>query len=265
MDADRGVVSLWPGPQGHTGVAAAVVLTPAAAAVGESRPGDGSAHLRLRRLSPVGPFVAKGGNWLFFQARFDAAYQLVRWPEKEEALCALPTCLDARALQAFLSILPADKSTLQSAYHQMAEVFEPPSAACLKFTARRREEGESPLAFCCSLLALARAAYPVVEGGALDSLALERLLVLAGELGIALSIAAECKITSLAVVQNIQATLALRRPPAMVACAGAPTPAEVAAPREEDYDRRGDGPPPDVPGPLGGVVAGVLPTGRADA
>ncbi|CAN0109650.1 unnamed protein product [Lampetra fluviatilis] len=92
------------------------------------------------------------------------------------------------------------------------------------------------------------AAYPKLEGRALDSLALERLLILSGELGIALSISEESKITSLAVAQNIQAHLALRRPPAMAACAGAPAPAVVAEPREEDalaavatYNRRGEG------------------------
>nr|XP_032836322.1 uncharacterized protein LOC116957969 [Petromyzon marinus] len=87
----------------------------------------------------------------------------------------------------------------------MAEVLEPPDKARLKFTARRREEGESPLAFCCSLLELARAAYPDVKGTALDSLVLERLLVLALELGIVMSIGVGAKATSLAVAQNIQA------------------------------------------------------------
>ncbi|CAN0339550.1 unnamed protein product [Lampetra planeri] len=118
-----------------------------------------------------------------------------------------------------------------------------------------------------------------------------RLLDLTGELGVSLSIAAESEITSLAVAQNIQVQLALRRPRVMVACAGAPAPAYVVAGREEEalaaastYDRHGTslqwrdllgtrkvathpshGPPPDVRRPPRGVVAGVLPAGRADA
>ncbi|CAN0167442.1 unnamed protein product [Lampetra fluviatilis] len=66
------------------------------------------------------------------------------------------------------------RATLQSAYQQMAAVFQPPSSARLKFSVRQREEGEWPMAFHCSLLA--RAAYPDLEGRALDPLALERLL-----------------------------------------------------------------------------------------
>ncbi|CAN0241833.1 unnamed protein product [Lampetra planeri] len=104
------------------------------------------------------------------------------------------------------------------------------------------------MAFRCSLLALARAAYPDLEGRALDPLALERMLGLVGELGIALSIAKESKITSLAVAQNIQTHLALRRPPTVAVCVGVPTPAAAAAPQGMDalatvavYDRRGRG------------------------
>ncbi|CAM9458186.1 unnamed protein product [Lampetra fluviatilis] len=78
--------------------------------------------------------------------------------------------------------------SLPAAYAQMAAVFEPPSSARLKFSLWRREEGEPPLAFRSSLLALAWAAYPDLEGAALDSLALQRLLSLARELGIALTI-----------------------------------------------------------------------------
>ncbi|CAN0198373.1 unnamed protein product [Lampetra planeri] len=90
---------------------------------------------------------------------FEVAYESVGWL-MEEALQALPTCLDAQALQAYRSIPPADRATLQAAYQHMAAVFEPSSSACIKFSMRRREEGESPLAFRGSLLALAQAAYP---------------------------------------------------------------------------------------------------------
>nr|XP_032814116.1 uncharacterized protein LOC116944544 isoform X1 [Petromyzon marinus] len=134
---------------------------------------------------------------------------------------------------------------------QMAVVFEPPSRARLKFSTRRRKEGKSPLAFRCALLALARAAYPDLEGMGLDSLALDRLLALAAELGIMLSIPEEAQITSLTVAQNMQAHLALRRPAVVVACAGVPLlaalDAGVAAQGEGTlaavaaFDRRGGG------------------------
>ncbi|CAN0224987.1 unnamed protein product [Lampetra planeri] len=78
--------------------------------------------------------------------------------------------------------------------------------------------GSSPPPDTCSLLALARAAYPNLEGAALDSLALERLLSLVRELGIALTIAEETDITSLRVAQNIQAHIALRQSPSVAAC-----------------------------------------------
>ncbi|CAM9768724.1 unnamed protein product [Lampetra planeri] len=176
-----------------------------------------------RRLPDVAPFVAQGGDWLTFQDRFDAAYMSVGW-SMEEALPALPTCLDERALQAFKSIHPANRATLPAAYIQMANVFEPPSCTQLKFSLRRREEGELPLAFRCSLLALAQAAYPDLYGRALDSMALGKLLDLARELRIALSINNDRQITSLAVAENIQAHLSLRQRPQMAACAGVPAP-----------------------------------------
>ncbi|CAM9737093.1 unnamed protein product [Lampetra fluviatilis] len=145
-------------------------------------------------------------------ARFEAAY--------EEALRALPTCLDAWALQAYQSIPLADRATVQAACQQMAAVFEPPSSARLKFFIRRWKEGESPLAFRCWLLELAKATYPDLEGRGLDSLALERLLAIAGELvSWASSIPEEAKITSLAVAHNMQAHRALQCPAMVAACA----------------------------------------------
>nr|XP_032806838.1 hexokinase-2-like [Petromyzon marinus] len=78
-------------------------------------------------------------------------------------------------------------------------------------------------------VSLARAAYPDLEGMGLDSLALDRLLALAAELGIVLSIPEEAQITSLAVAHNMQAHLALRRPAMMAACAGVPLPAALDA------------------------------------
>ncbi|CAM9511506.1 unnamed protein product [Lampetra fluviatilis] len=120
-------------------------------------------------------------------------------------------------------------------YMQMDNVFEPPSSARLKFSLRRREEGELPLAFRCSLLALAQTAYPDLQGRALDSMALERLLDLAREVGIVLSINNDRQITSLVVAENIQAHLSLHQQPqiavfaGVVACAGVPAPEGGAA------------------------------------
>ncbi|CAN0435129.1 unnamed protein product [Lampetra fluviatilis] len=118
---------------------------------------------------------------------------------------------------------------LQAACQQMTAVFEPSSRARFKFSTRRREEGESLLAFRCALLALAQATYPDLEGKGLDSLALDRLLALMAELGIVLSIPEEAKITSLAVVHNMQFHLALRCPAVVAACASVPLPAAPAA------------------------------------
>ncbi|CAN0105873.1 unnamed protein product [Lampetra planeri] len=88
------------------------------------------------------------------------------------------------------------------AYAQMAAIFEPPSSARQKFLLRKRGEAETPLAFCSSLLVLGRAAYPNMDGAALDSLALERLLSLARELGVVLAIGKEADISSLKVAQG---------------------------------------------------------------
>ncbi|CAM9854622.1 unnamed protein product, partial [Lampetra fluviatilis] len=78
-----------------------------------------------------------------------------------------------------------------------------------KFLLRRRGEAKTPLAFRSSLLALGRAAYLNMDCAALNSLALECLLSLARELGVVLEIAEEADISSLKLVQGIQAHLDL--------------------------------------------------------
>ncbi|CAN0241774.1 unnamed protein product [Lampetra planeri] len=61
------------GAAGKPGAGAATLESSASGAAGESGLGAGLAHLRLRRLPPpVMPFAVKGGDWLEFQARFDA-------------------------------------------------------------------------------------------------------------------------------------------------------------------------------------------------
>ncbi|CAM9832449.1 unnamed protein product [Lampetra planeri] len=114
-------------------VTAVPLASPSGVPACASSPGLTSGDQRLWQLPPVQPFIATGGDWLAFQDRFDVAYTLVGWP-MEEALRALPTCLDDRALQAFQSISPVDRASLPAAYQQMAAVFESPSSACLKFS-----------------------------------------------------------------------------------------------------------------------------------
>ncbi|CAM9644479.1 unnamed protein product [Lampetra planeri] len=58
-----------------------------------------------------------------------------------------------------------------------------------------------------------------MDGAALDSLALERLLSLARELGVVLAIAEEADLTSFKVAQCIQAHLGLRQWPTVTAYA----------------------------------------------
>ncbi|CAM9571087.1 unnamed protein product [Lampetra planeri] len=142
--------------------------------------------------------------------------------------------LDDRALAAFQSIPPADRATFPMAYAQRAAIFELPSSACLNFSSWRQEEAKTSLAFHSSLLALAQAAYPTMDGAVLDSLALERLLSLVRELGVVLAIDKEADISSLRVAQGIQAHLALWQLPIVVACTGVPGPAGAGTPEGED-------------------------------
>ncbi|CAM9364252.1 unnamed protein product [Lampetra planeri] len=158
------------------------------------------AACRPRRLPPVQEFVAVGSNWTAFRHQFDAAWLSVGWME-EEALRALPTALDDNALVAFRAILESDRSTLQRAYAQMAAVFDPPYNARRRFLQWKRGEAETPLAFRSTLLALGQEAYPHMDWTALDSLAVERLLSLAQELGVVLTTTEDDELTSLKVAR----------------------------------------------------------------
>ncbi|CAM9275524.1 unnamed protein product [Lampetra fluviatilis] len=122
---------------------------------------------------------------------------------EEEALRALPTALDDNALVAFRAILESDRSTLQRAYAQMAAVFDPPYNARRRFLQWKRGEAETPLAFRSTLLALGQKAYPHIDWTALDSLAVERLLSLAQELGVVLTTTEDDELTSLKVARPI--------------------------------------------------------------
>ncbi|CAN0418602.1 unnamed protein product [Lampetra fluviatilis] len=114
------------------------------------------------------------------------------------------------------AILHSDRATLYMAYAQMAAIFEPLSSARQQFLTRQQEDTEKPLAFSSALLALARAAYTSMDAAARDLLVLERLIFLARELGVALSVADEADVSSLKVAQGIQAHLSLRQPPGVV-------------------------------------------------
>ncbi|CAN0418681.1 unnamed protein product [Lampetra fluviatilis] len=94
--------------------------------------------------------------------------------------------------------------------------------SCLQ-TERQREDAETPLAFRSALLALARAAYTSMDAAARDLLALECLLFLVRELGVALSVANEAD--SLV-------------PQSGTRYSGTPQPSIVMAvtPRDEDHD-----------------------------
>ncbi|XP_075923853.1 uncharacterized protein LOC142924846 [Petromyzon marinus] len=171
----------------------------------------------MRWLPPVCAFSAAGGDWTAFCRHFEAVYRSVDW-SMDEALRALPTALDDDSLTAFYSIPEADRSSLADAYSTMAAIFDPPSNSCRRFLLRKWRDTEMALAFLSVLLALRQAAYPSMDRAALDSLALVRLLALARELGIVLSIADDNDLMSLQVARNIQAHLIHRGWPAAMAC-----------------------------------------------
>ncbi|CAN0118416.1 unnamed protein product [Lampetra planeri] len=130
----------------------------------------------LRQLPQVRAFSVTEGDWTAFHHRFEAAYRSIDWSE-HEALWAL----DDYSLAAFYSIPEAERSSLAGACAVMADILEPPLTIRRKFQLRKQRDTESPLAFCRALLALGWAAYPSMDRAALDSLALERLLMMAKE------------------------------------------------------------------------------------
>ncbi|CAM9483357.1 unnamed protein product [Lampetra planeri] len=107
------------------------------------------------RLPFVKEFTAAGGDWEAFRRHFTANCELAGWTEAE-ALRVLPTALDDDALATFYAVPPAVRATLLLAFAQMAAIYDPSSNVRHKFTARRRREAETPLAFCSALLSLAK-------------------------------------------------------------------------------------------------------------
>ncbi|CAM9386686.1 unnamed protein product [Lampetra planeri] len=132
----------------------------------------------LRRLPQVRAFSVTEGDWTAFHRRFESAYRSIDWSDRE-ALWALPTALNDDSLAAFYSVPKTDRSSLADACTAMAAIFEPPSTIRSMLQLRKRGATELPLAFHSALLALGRAAYPSMDQAALDSLALERLLMVA--------------------------------------------------------------------------------------
>ncbi|CAM9283398.1 unnamed protein product [Lampetra fluviatilis] len=176
---------------------------------------------KLRRLPPVRQFTAAGGDWTAFRRRFEATYISVGWTSRE-GLQALPMALDDDSLAAFFAIPELDRATVTRTYTEMAAIFDPPSNVQRRFRLRRWGENQTPLAYHSALLASGHAAFPLMDRVTLDSLALERLLSLAQELGIILAVTEEDDLTSLQVAHGIQAHFNLKEWPAVAASAMEP-------------------------------------------
>ncbi|CAM9364102.1 unnamed protein product [Lampetra planeri] len=108
-----------------------------------------------------------------------------------EMVAHLVTLMSVTATIAFWAIPAEKKATLQSAYAEMAAVYELPSKTCKKFLQWRQGEAETPPTYCNALLALGEAAYPAVDRMALDSLVMERMLGLAWEMEVVLPVVDE--------------------------------------------------------------------------
>ncbi|CAN0415783.1 unnamed protein product [Lampetra fluviatilis] len=177
-----------------TSPAAAISVEPRAARVaGMSTPKDDGGG-RSHCLLTIKEFVA-GGDRNAFTWRFESVFRSVRWTESK-ALEALPTLLDDVSLAVFRSIPASKKTTLEYAFAEMAEFYDPPSAAHRKFMQRRRGPDETPLAYWGALLALAMAAYPDSSADLLDPLILTRMIELSQELGILLPVCGHEPMTS---------------------------------------------------------------------
>ncbi|CAN0178297.1 unnamed protein product [Lampetra planeri] len=91
------------------------------------------------------------------------------------------------------------RATLQQTYKDL------PSNTRKKFLQQRRGEAEMPLVYHSALMALGQVVYPCMDKTALDSLAMEKMLVLAQEMGVMLPIVEEEAQISLWVARCLQA------------------------------------------------------------
>ncbi|XP_078739400.1 uncharacterized protein LOC144952807 [Lampetra fluviatilis] len=173
---------------------------------------------RGHRLPQIKEFIA-GGDWSTFTWRFESTFRSVNWTE-EEALGALPTLLDDVSLGVFRSIPASKKKTLQDAFTEMAEFYDPPTSATRKFMSRRRAPEE--LAYRGALMAMAMAAYPDATAEHLDPLILSRMLELSQELNISLPVCGHEPLSSRWVARCLDAKFNLKRWDQMAAWTGKP-------------------------------------------
>ncbi|XP_075912293.1 uncharacterized protein LOC142907102 [Petromyzon marinus] len=166
-----------------------------------------------KRLLHIHCFEAKVGDWTAFTRQFRAAYQSLEWTESD-ALRALPTALDDDLLAMFNGIPAAVRSMLAGAFAAMQVVYEPRSVAKLdssKGSGRARN-----LPSRSAALALGQAAYPAMDQEALDTLLQEKLLLLAKDLCVVLSLPDsnnDDDMSSLQIARNIQVNLDLHDEP----------------------------------------------------
>ncbi|XP_075926286.1 uncharacterized protein LOC142929264 [Petromyzon marinus] len=196
--------------------------------------GNGARHLSetkpsfQQRLPVLKEFVSDGGDWGAFQRRFLAHQEMAGWTDNE-ALSALPAMLDDDALATLITAPRSTRSTLQSALQVLTIVYGPSSDCRKLFHERCRGQKEPPLAYRTALLALAKAAFPRMDGEGVDAMVTEKLLALAQELQIVIVAEDDADMCSLRAARHIHAHLiAQRRSPlvpkgAAAVCAGTPT------------------------------------------
>nr|XP_032829550.1 uncharacterized protein LOC116953440 [Petromyzon marinus] len=183
----------------------------------------------FQRLPVFKEFVSDGGDWGAFERRF-LAHQMSGWTD-DEALHALPATLDDDAHTTLTTAPKAARTMLQSALRVLTTVYGPLSDCRQAFYEWRRGQKESPLAYRMAVLALAKAAFPRIDGEGVDAMVTEKkLLALAQELQIVIVAADDADMCSLRAAKCIHAHLLSRRRPPLVpngaaaVCAGTPTP-----------------------------------------
>ncbi|CAN0391947.1 unnamed protein product [Lampetra fluviatilis] len=158
-----------------------------------------------------------------FARRFVANVEMAGWTA-DVALQALPSTLDDSALATFFIIPRKDRSTLQKALDRMALVGNQASLC---------KPDETPLAYQSALMVLAQAAYPRMDYVGLDTIVLEKILLLARELRIAIHVKDEAILSSLLAAHYLHTELLLQQDGQVAACA-----AHVAMPENAPLDNQ---------------------------